>query len=355
MHIAIILPSVVTGYISPYPTVRSVDILHHIPLKALRNISGCASYSTKNINKVIYSTHLKNPPINASSSKVCKNVTIILENIVIVINISKVLLITDMDGTFLPASKIPTPKTLAAVKRFEEAGGRFSIATGRAIQAARQYFDMVNVNCPIIMSNGGMVYDIHTKEQIYNVFLPSFAADIVKEILVDNPYVGCEVLTVNEVYVPSMTPMEKRHNEICKLIPVPRAVDEIPDKNWYKVLFAVEPERMDELINYVAKKGYKGVDFVRSSIEYYEILPQNISKGTALEELRKACGMDDFTFVAAGDYNNDIELLQAADVAYCPSNAAEEVKKVADKVFEQSCEEDFIAAVIDEIFEKLKK
>lgn len=74
-------------------------------------------------------------------------------------------------------------------------------------------------------------------------------------------------------------------------------------------------------------------------------------KGTALEELRKACGMEDFTFVAAGDYNNDIELLQAADVAYCPSNAAEEVKKVADKVFEQSCEEDFIAAVIDEIFE----
>ncbi|MEI3006894.1 MAG: HAD-IIB family hydrolase [Ruminococcus bicirculans (ex Wegman et al. 2014)] len=169
-------------------------------------------------------------------------------------DISKVLLITDMDGTFLPASKIPTPKTLAAVKRFEEAGGRFSIATGRAIQAARQYFDMVNVNCPIIMSNGGMVYDIHTKEQIYNVFLPSFAADIVKEILADNPYVGCEVLTVNEVYVPSMTPMEKRHNEICKLIPVQCAVDEIPDKNWYKVLFAVEPERMDELINYVAEK-----------------------------------------------------------------------------------------------------
>lgn len=53
------------------------------------------------------------------------------------------------------------------------------------------------------MSNGGMVYDIHTKEQIYNVFLPSFAADIVKEILADNPYVGCEVLTVNEVYVPA--------------------------------------------------------------------------------------------------------------------------------------------------------
>ena len=39
-------------------------------------------------------------------------------------DISKVLLITDMDGTFLTASKIPTPKTLAAVKRIEEAEQR---------------------------------------------------------------------------------------------------------------------------------------------------------------------------------------------------------------------------------------
>lgn len=40
-------------------------------------------------------------------------------------DISKVLLITDMDGTFLPASKIPTPKTLAAVKRLKRLGADF--------------------------------------------------------------------------------------------------------------------------------------------------------------------------------------------------------------------------------------
>ena len=120
------------------------------------------------------------------------------------------------------------------------------------------------------------------------------------------------------------------------------------------MLFAADPakpEMMKKLIAFVEEKGYGGVDFVRSSLEYYEILPLNISKGTALGELRKACGMQDYT----GDYNNDIELLQAADVAVCPSNATEEVKKVADIVFEQSCEEDFIAAVIDYIFKKLEK
>lgn len=273
-------------------------------------------------------------------------------------DISKTVLITDMDGTFLPASKVPTRKCLEAVERFERAGGRFSIATGRAIQAANQYFGMVEVNCPIIMCNGGMVYDINSGEHIYDVFLPQDVRGLVKEILAANPEIGCEVLTANAVYVPAMTPMEARHNEICKVTPVICGVDEIPESDWYKVLFAADPakpEMMKKLIAFVEEKGYDGVDFVRSSLEYYEILPLNISKGTALGELRKACSMQDYTFVAAGDYNNDIELLQAADVAVCPSNATEEVKKVADIVFEQSCEEDFIAAVIDYIFKKLEK
>ena len=56
-------------------------------------------------------------------------------------DISKVLLITDMDGTFLPASKIPSEGNLKALQRFQQAGGKFSIATGRAIQASQQYFN----------------------------------------------------------------------------------------------------------------------------------------------------------------------------------------------------------------------
>ena len=265
------------------------------------------------------------------------------------LDISKILLITDMDGTFLPSSKIPSERTVSAVEHFMQAGGRFSIATGRAIQAADQYFGLVKVNAPIIMCNGGMVYDIKDKKQIYDVFLPQSVREITKEILDAHPWVGSEVLALEAVYVPQMTEMEAVHNQICKVIPVICTVDEIPSKEWYKVLFALPPERMEELMSFVEKKGYTGVDFVRSSKEYYEILPQNISKGTALNIMRERCYMQDFFFIAAGDYNNDIELLQAADMSVCPSNAVDEVKAVCDRVYPSSCEEDFIADVIDYI------
>lgn len=270
-------------------------------------------------------------------------------------DISKVLLITDMDGTFLPASKIPGQKTLDAVSRFQKAGGKFSIATGRSLQASQQYFDTVNVNCPIIMCNGGMIYDINCKKQIYDVYVPRGTKHIVAQILADNDYVGCEVLKLENVYVPQLTPLEKKHLEICKVRdPVICDVNSIPD-DWYKVLFAVEPDKMDRLIDYINSKNYDGVDFVRSAPEYYEILPQNISKGYALKKMREVCDMQDYTFVSVGDYNNDIEMIREADIGFCPSNATADVKAAADIVLDVSCEEDAVAAVIEYIFDKTLK
>ena len=109
---------------------------------------------------------------------------------------------------------------------------------------------------------------------------------------------------------------------------------------------------MDKLIEYVRSNGFDGVDFVRSAPEYYEILPQNISKGYALNMMREVCNMQDFTFVSVGDYNNDIEMIQQADIGFCPSNAAPDVKAAADIILEQSCEQDAVAAVIEYIFNK---
>jgi hypothetical protein len=256
----------------------------------------------------------------------------------------------------LPASKIPSKENLAAIEKLMKAGGKFSIATGRSLQASKQYFDTFSVNCPIIMCNGGMVYDIYSAEQIYDVYLPESARRATEIILKDNPSVGCEVLPIDNVYVPNMTEMENEHCGICKVTPVLSNVNDIPD-NWYKVLFAQTAEKLPELIEYVGKikNSFPEIDFVISSPTYYEMLPQNISKGTALAHLREKCGFEDYTFVAVGDYNNDIEMIKYADVGICPSNATDDVKAAADIVLDVSCEESAIAAVVDYIFEQVSK
>lgn len=271
-------------------------------------------------------------------------------------DISKVLLITDMDGTFLPSAKIPSKKNLAAVERLMNAGGKFTIATGRSLQASMQYFKSVRVNCPAIMCNGGMIYDIYEKKHIHDVYISEKARELTRLVIENIPTVGCEALPIEGVYVPKMSELERKHCEICKVEPVECSVDDIPE-NWYKVLFAESEERMDELIAYIDSikdDDYADIDLVRSTPIYYELLPKNISKGAALKKLREACGFEDHTIVAAGDYNNDLEMLEYADLGFAPSNSSDEVKAAADIVLEKSCDEDAVAEVVDYIFSQVK-
>ena len=71
--------------------------------------------------------------------------------------------------------------------------------------------------------------------------------------------------------------------------------------------------------------------------------------------MREVCGYDDYTFVAVGDYNNDIEMIKYADVGICPSNATDDVKRAADIVLDISCEDDVIYNVVEYIFKKISE
>lgn len=266
-------------------------------------------------------------------------------------DISKVLLITDMDGTFLPINKIPSKGNLDAIKKFQNSGGKFTIATGRAHQATSQYFEYFNVNFPMIMFNGGMIYDIDAQKSIYDIYTPPIAKEITIDILNEFPKLGCEILT-DKVNVIRINSTEENHIKICKVIPNYTDIENV-DNNWYKVLFADTKENLDIVEEYVFKQNFSGVDFVRSDINYFEILPQENSKGSALKAMRKLCNIDDYTIVAVGDYNNDIQMLIEADLGICPANAVDAVKKVADLVLNESCDENAIAAVIDYIFSKV--
>ncbi len=261
-------------------------------------------------------------------------------------SIENVIILTDMDGTFLPSTKIASQGNLEAVKRFQQAGGRFSIATGRALQASQIYFDTIPVNFPAVLCNGGLVYDIKARQDLMNVYLPESAFNITKRILDDNQDIGCEIILLNELYVPQMNEKEREHNIICKITPVLAPIEDTP-KNWYKVLFADEEERINRLEQYVAQQNFCGVDFVRSSEHYLEILPKNISKGSAVSFLKEKFGGEKCQVVCVGDYYNDLEMLKTADIAVCPSNAVDEVKNVCDIVLDKSCDQDAIAELIN--------
>ncbi len=52
-------------------------------------------------------------------------------------------LLTDLDGTLLMPDKTVSEQDAAAIADFREKGGIFSIATGRGIQATREFLTLL--------------------------------------------------------------------------------------------------------------------------------------------------------------------------------------------------------------------
>ena len=119
------------------------------------------------------------------------------------------------------------------------------------------------------------------------------------------------------------------------------------------MLFSLAPEDVPHLEVLTRELGFdKKADFVRSADIFLEMLPLGVSKGSALTEYRKLEGFGDFTFVSIGDFDNDLEMIQAADVGACPANAQDCVKSAADIVLTRTNDEGAVAELIDIIIEK---
>jgi len=268
------------------------------------------------------------------------------------LDISRVVLVCDMDGTLLNSKKEITPSVRAAIKRFTSLGGRFTVATGRTIQSFQHYFNMLELDYPLIMFNGSMIYDKLHDTVLYSTFLPENSADISIEIMSAMPHIGGEVLKTDCTIVFRNNEYEEKHTRICGITPIYKPLEEIEKGDWQKVLFAMSPDDIPKIMALARSKNYKGVQFVKSADIFFEMIPEGITKGSALKKYRQLDNMQDCFIVAAGDYDNDIEMLIEADIGAAPANAQPEAKAAADIVLKHSCDEDAMAELIEIILKK---
>ena len=268
-------------------------------------------------------------------------------------DITKVILLSDMDGTLLNSEKQITAADREAIGRFMSLGGEFTVATGRTIQSFRQYLDMIELKMPVIMYNGAAIHDFVSEKTLYTHPLPTEAKSLAIKLFEAMPETGGEVLKTDGTYVFSNTDYQQLHTRICNIEPYYEELSEIRDGGWLKVLFSLAPEDVSYMEVLVRQMGLdRTVDFVRSSDIFLEMLPKGVSKGSALNEYRRLAGMEGYTFVSIGDFDNDIEMIREADLGACPSNAEDSVKNVADLVLTKSCDEGAVAELIGEIIRR---
>ena len=267
-------------------------------------------------------------------------------------DITKVILLSDMDGTLLNSKKQISDTDRDAIKRFMELGGHFTVATGRTVQSFEQFLSIIDIKEPVIMYNGAAIYDYSKRSALFTHPLPPECKDMTAKLLEAMPEAGGEVLRAEGTYVFSNTEYQQLHTRLCGIVPEYAELDKIQEGGWLKVLFSLAPEVVTHLEMLTRQFGFdRKADFVRSADIFLEMLPLGVSKGSALEHYRKLPEYDGYTFVAVGDFDNDLEMIKAADVGACPANAEEHIKSAADIVLERTNDEGAVAELIERIIQ----
>ena len=262
----------------------------------------------------------------------------------------------DLDGTLFDHTGAVSKENRNAIRRFTEAGGLFAIATGRCPNNMLEYLDGVAFNAPSIVLNGAGVYDNEEKRFLDTQFADRAAiAEVLRYCRARHPEMNLQVYTEADILY--VSPEEKVNRPFWELHKSSRfvSIEEAERVPWFKSLLFSTPDALKDVEAFLTARGladrfdrvYATTDIVPGSY-YLELLPKSVNKGTALKVCRTLPCYINRTLIAAGDYNNDLELLTEADIAACPSNANDAIKRISD-VLLPSNDEHAIAALIDRL------
>ena len=245
-----------------------------------------------------------------------------------------VLLASDFDNTLLYTeealrSGTPVPplpeRNREALEYFMAQGGRFAIATGRALAAFIRYADMVPMNAPGVVCNGAAIYDFETGEYLETAMLDAAARQRGQAVLDRFPSVAVEAYHIdNVIHVVHPNDFARQHEHITKaaLTEAPSLL-EVP-LPLGKLLFEGEHEVLEEVLAFLTAQGWaEDYELIFSVSHLLEMTIRGANKGGMVRRLAARLGVSMEHVYCAGDEANDVSMLTAAARGFAPSNCAQ--------------------------------
>ena len=257
-----------------------------------------------------------------------------------------VLLATDFDDTFCPASLVVPRVNLEAVEYFKSQGGIFTIATGRACRTFAPQLHQAPVNAPVVLSNGAQLYDFQRKEVLVENTLPeaTVAADL-EELTARRPELSVEVYNGDEVYIWNPNPWTWYHIRRAGVTPVECPIAQMPQP-WSKAILQHDYEILLPAQADILEHWPDRYEAIFSNFHMLELTAKGATKGGMVLELARRLGISRENLYCAGDNQNDLPMLEVSAIPFAPANCAQEVKDSGAHLL-PPCEEGAIAALIE--------
>ena len=262
------------------------------------------------------------------------------------------ILFADLDDTLLSSDKTISEKNLSAIREMTDKGHAFVLNTGRplysAVKLAKEY-DFTTKNYYISSYNGGQLYDIANKKELYH---EGVTYDVVEYLFKEAKKHALHVQTYNDDCI-----LVEEDSEYIKWysgrIKMPyRVVDNVLtalEKEPLKCIVAHMTDH-DRLVEFQKEIGARLADVTQnlfSNPVLLEFGSLKASKGIAVTKLCEILDISVSDSVAAGDEENDISMLKAAGVGVAMKNGVDSVRAAADVITENDNNHDAIAEIIE--------
>lgn len=269
------------------------------------------------------------------------------------------LICTDCDGTLTNSKGQLSEENAAAIRYFQQEGGLFTVSTGRFPKHVLNFKEKFWPNTYQIVGNGTTIFDVDHNRVLQQVTLtppPREALELITQeglcslIFVDH-------ITYSGGWTSQITEDQKKWDDQRHLStdledlfrPNPELAEQEP---WHKVNFCFTDPEECVRVQQLMKQRFPQYKFERSWATGMELLPMEGGKGPAVQRLRAMLGDRIHTVVGVGDYENDVSMLEAADIGYAVANATELCRQAADRIT-VSNDDNAIAAIIAQLEESL--
>lgn len=264
---------------------------------------------------------------------------------------SRYLIVSDIDGTYIAPDGSLVQRNMDAIDRFKAAGGLFTISSGRISCTIHPNIPLIpeTLNAPAMLSNGALLYDFHTGEYADETFVSKEdCCELLAFFAKHTPDAILQLSAREGMFFNGET--ERIRHYVAPSFPGTiffEPTDKWPLSHAYKVVLRETPERLAELRPLLEERFGDRLAVTTSGKKMLEVQNRSCNKAIGIEKLRRA--MTDTNgriVIACGDFENDLEMLEAADISVCPANACDKIKAIADYQL-CSCEEGLIADIIE--------
>lgn len=220
-----------------------------------------------------------------------------------------VLLCSDIDGTLVYNGNL-SDTNRSMISYFMSEGGLFTVSTGRYSNYIKNTYSL-DVNTGIISVNGTVISDESGNDIMYDSKLSLDLVNRIYDYVL--PQYNLEHFWAADVDKMDLPFDTRTYYPANKLVLVPY------DEDTAIRLMTDVQNRFDGEVN-VSRSWPTGV----------EVIPEGSGKGYCSLLLKKMT--DSKLLVCAGDNENDITMLKAADVGFAVQNAVDAAKLAADRI-----------------------